>query len=436
MKYKATHPRIVRGESIHKTLEETKQESNNEDLKPIEEPLSYSVNLKDSYEEKKYLVPEMEYFINNTEIQKLSERIKLWIKVGYPVHLIGPTGCGKTSLAVHIAKELGRPVVWINGDESLTTKDLIGGYAQIKQESIRDNYIHNVFKSSDIIKPEWVDNPLAIACKYGYTLIYNEFSRAKPIANNVLLSVFEEGILELPARFGGEKYIKVHPDFRAILTSNSIEYAGVHVPQDALLDRMVGIYMDYYSFETEVQIVKEHTGLSEQETEKIVSIIRKIRDQTNDIQKPGIRSGIMVGKAMKKLNGNTKDYFDQLFVDVIATKTSSNAELLKKEKLVNEVISELNSEKESSNAETHEANKPVDKKAPGINKKQDPAPGSKTEKNASKTAPESNKKQEPVPGSKTEKNVSKAAPVNKKKQDPSPVIKTEKPADKAVSELA
>lgn len=263
MKYKATHQRVVRGKPIHKTLEETKQESNNEDLKPIKEPLSSSVDLKNCSEEKKYLVPEMEYFINNTEIQKLSERIKLWIKVGYPVHLIGPTGCGKTSLAVHIAKELGRPVIWINGDESLTTKDLIGGYAQIKQESIRDNYIHNVFKSSDIIKPEWIDNPLAIACKYGYTLIYNEFSRAKPIANNVLLSVFEEGILELPARFGGEKYIKVHPDFRAILTSNSIEYAGVHVPQDALLDRMVGIYMDYYSFETEAQIVKEHTGLSE-----------------------------------------------------------------------------------------------------------------------------------------------------------------------------
>ncbi|AKB45335.1 Gas vesicle protein GvpN [Methanosarcina vacuolata Z-761] len=435
MKYKATHQRIVRGKPIHKTLEETKQESDTEDLNPIKEPLPYSVNLKNCSEEKKYLVPEMEYFINNTEIQKLSERIKLWIKVGYPVHLIGPTGCGKTSLAVHIAKEIGRPVIWINGDESLTTKDLIGGYAQIKQESVRDNYIHNVFKSSDIIKPEWIDNPLAIACRYGYTLIYNEFSRAKPIANNVLLSVFEEGILELPSRFGGEKYIKVHPDFRAILTSNSIEYAGVHVPQDALLDRMVGIYMDYYSFETEVQIVKEHTGLPEKDTEKIVSIIRKIRDQTDDVQKPGIRSGIMVGKAMKKLNGNTKDYFDQLFVDVIATKTSSNAELLKKEKIVNEVILELNSEKESSNAEMHETDKSVDKTAPEINKKQDPVPVIKAEKTVSKTAPAVNKKQDPAPVIKTEKTVSKPAPAVDKKQDPAPMIKTEKTASKTTPEI-
>ena len=174
-------------------------------------------------------------------------------------------------------------------------------------------------------------------------------------------AVFEEGILELPSRFGEEKYIKVHPDFRAILTSNSVEYAGVHVPQDALLDRMVGIYMDYYSFETEVQIVNGHTGLSEKESEKIVSSIRKIRDQTNEAQKPGIRSGIMVGKAVKNLNGNVKDYFEQLFVDVIATKTSSNAELLKKKKLVIDVISELNSENTGSNAEPHRKEKPVNK---------------------------------------------------------------------------
>lgn len=361
MVYKATHQRIIRGKPIHKTLEETKQESVDGDLKKINEPFQSSANLKNSYKEQKYLVPEMECFINSSEIQELSERIKIWVKAGYPVHLIGPTGCGKTSLAVHIAKELGRPVVWINGDESLTTKDLIGGYAQIKQESIRDNYIHNVLKSSDVIKPEWTDNPLAIACKYGYTLIYNEFSRAKPFANNVLLSVFEEGILELPSRFGEEKYIKVHPDFRAILTSNSVEYAGVHVPQDALLDRMVGIYMDYYSFETEVQIVKGHTGISEKESEKIVSAIRKIRDQTNEAQKPGIRSGIMVGKAVKNLNGNVKDYFEQLFVDVIATKTSSNAELLKKKKLVIDVMSELNSENTGSNAEPHRKEKPVNK---------------------------------------------------------------------------
>jgi nitric oxide reductase NorQ protein len=357
MIYKATHPRKVRGESVHQPLSE-KRKQNQTNLKTIStleiheelKKQSYFINPKSLFTgnidtknlmQSEYFLPDTECFVEGPDVKELSERIKLWIGTGYPVHLIGPTGCGKTSLVMHIAKEIGRPVVWINGDDALTTKDLTGGYAQIKQESMRDHYIHNVIKSADIIKPEWIDNPLAIACKYGCTFVYNEFSRAKPTANNVLLSVFEEGILELPSKFGQERYLKVHPEFRAILTSNSIEYAGIHAPQDALLDRMVGIYMDYYSLETEIDIVRKHTNIPYEEAKNIVFVIRKIREQVNEVQKPGTRAAIMVGKAMKQLNGNARKYYNQLFIDVIATKTGSNEDLFRKEKLVNNVISEL-----------------------------------------------------------------------------------------------
>ncbi|PAV13092.1 gas vesicle protein GvpN [Methanosarcina spelaei] len=357
MIYKATHPRKVRGESVHQPLSE-KIKQNQTNLKTIStsemheklkkqscliDPKSLFIGNLDTKNliQSEYFLPNTDCFVEGPDVKELSERIKLWIGTGYPVHLIGPTGCGKTSLVMHIAKEIGRPVVWINGDDALTTKDLTGGYAQIKQESMRDHYIHNVIKSADIIKPEWIDNPLAIACKYGCTFVYNEFSRAKPTANNVLLSVFEEGILELPSKFGQERYLKVHPEFRAILTSNSIEYAGIHAPQDALLDRMVGIYMDYYSLETEIDIVRKHTNIPYEEAKNIVFVIRKIREQVNEVQKPGTRAAIMVGKAMKQLNGNAEKYYNQLFIDVIATKTGSNVDLFQKEKLVNNVISQL-----------------------------------------------------------------------------------------------
>jgi len=267
-------------------------------------------------------------------VTEMENRMKLWLKAGYPVHLIGPTGCGKTSLAVHVAKILGRPVVWINGDESITTSDLIGGYSQIQNESVRDNYIHNVFKSKDVLKIEWVDNPLSLACKYGYTLIYNEFSRTKPASNNILLSVFEEGVLELPTKFGEDRYIKVHPDFKAILTSNSIEYAGIHRPQDALLDRMVGIYADYYGRETEVQIVMEHTGISRGRAERIVNVVRSIRERLADPQKPGTRACIMIAKGLQTMKGQGSFNFEQLCIDVIANKTSSPEDMEEKKKLV------------------------------------------------------------------------------------------------------
>jgi gas vesicle protein GvpN len=268
----------------------------------------------------------------------MESRLALWLDAGYPVHLIGPTGCGKTSLAVHVAKELGRPVVWINGDEAISTSDLIGGYSQMQNESVRDNYIHNVFKTKDTMKIEWVDNPLSLACKYGYTLIYNEFSRTKPASNNILLSVFEEGILELPTKFGEDRYIKVHPDFKAILTSNSIEYAGIHRPQDALLDRMVGIYANYYGYETEVRIVVEHTGITLDKAEKIVNVVRSIRDKLPDAQKPGTRACIMIAKGMTFLNDHQNIDFKQLCIDVIASKTSSPADMEEKKKLVLDLV--------------------------------------------------------------------------------------------------
>ncbi|MCQ8902525.1 MAG: gas vesicle protein GvpN [Methanothrix sp.] len=343
MRYVVTHPRRVRGEPVHQTSREKKllESKENEDVEVrvrTREKARDPEALRKEIEEA-YLMPEVEHFVETPEVKEIETRMELWLEAGYPVHLIGPTGCGKTSLAIHVARQFGRPVVWINGDESITTADLIGGYAQIENESVRDKYIHNVFKSKDVIKVEWVDNPLTLACKYGYTLIYNEFSRTKPAANNVFLSVFEEGVLELPTKFGEDRYIRVHPDFRAILTSNSIEYAGIHRPQDALLDRMVGIYTDYYGYETEVKIVVEHTGLPQGMARKVVEIVRYLRERLPEAQKPGTRACIMIGKGLMLLNGKQGIGLDQICIDVIASKTSSRKEMEEKRELVYEAIS-------------------------------------------------------------------------------------------------
>jgi gas vesicle protein GvpN len=358
MRYAVKHPRRVRGEAVHKTTSDKKASelarkaatgSLDSEIEvrvrpPVfleEARFETSAETKRRAIEEAYLMPEVKHFIETPEVVAIKNRVKLWLQAGYPVHLIGPTGCGKTSLATYVAKELGRPVVWINGDEAITTTDLIGGYSQIENESIRDKYIHKVFKSKDVIKIEWVDNPLSLACKYGYSLIYNEFSRTKPAANNILLSVFEEGILELPTKFGEERYVKVHPDFKAILTSNSIEYAGIHRPQDALLDRMVGIYADYYGHDTEVKIVMEHTGLSAEQARRIVGVVRYIRDKLPDAQKPGTRACIMIAKGLKSLNGHGNINFEQICIDVIATKTCSPKDMEEKRMLVLESISQL-----------------------------------------------------------------------------------------------
>ena len=331
MRYQPMHEREVRGKRIHDTMQEKLSI-----LKRDENAAELSIERVEA----EFLVPTSENFVETDEVGKLKDRVKLWIKTGYPPHIVGPTGCGKTTLALQVAKELGRPAVWINGDEQMTTTDLIGGYSEMESESVRDRFIHNVLLAKDRTKFTWVDNPLTLACKYGYTLVYNEFSRAKPEANNVLLSVLEERILELPTFFGEERYIKVHPDFNIIFTSNSIEYAGVHKPQDALLDRMVDIYMDYYDFDTEVKIVQAHTGVSLREAEKVVKAVRIIREKMPEPYKPGTRAEIMTCQGLKAMDGYSKEDLEQIYMDVLVTKIGEPKELLKKSDLIRGILSE------------------------------------------------------------------------------------------------
>ena len=331
MRYVPTHKRKVRGKQIHDVMEEK--------FSSLEQEINVA-ELSIERVEAEFLVPTIENFVETKQVRGLKDRVYLWIKAGYPPHIVGPTGCGKTTLAMQVAKELGRPTVWINGDEQITTTDLIGGYSEMEAESVRDRFIHNVMLAKDRTKYTWVDNPLTLACKYGYTLVYNEFSRAKPEANNVLLSVLEEKILELPTMFGEERYIKVHPDFNIIFTSNSIEYAGVHRPQDALLDRMVDIYMDYYDFDTEVKIVRAHTGMSPREAKKVVKAARIIREKMPDPHKPGTRAEIMICQGLRAMDGYSKEDLEQIYMDVLATKIGSQKELLKKTDLINGILNE------------------------------------------------------------------------------------------------
>ena len=326
MGYIATHKREIIGKQIHETLEEKRKnekESENK-LKQIDASLSQLKKVLEIEKvESEYLVPEVKNWVETDAVKAIKARVKNWLSLKYPVHIIGPTGCGKTILALQAAKELGRPVVWINGDESVTTTDLIGGYSQVEVSTVRDKFIHNVYKDKDVLKADWVDNPLTLACKYGYTLLYNEFSRSKAAANNVLLSIFTEGILELPTQFGEERYVKVHPDFRAIFTSNSIEYAGVHRPQDALLDRMVGIYMNYYNKETESKIIAAQSGIKDEHSQPIVDVLRSLREKFPQEDLIGTRAGIMVAQALKLANKYDKQSIKQLMADVITSKTKN-----------------------------------------------------------------------------------------------------------------
>ena len=197
-----------------------------------------------------------------------------------------------------------QPVTLIHGDDEFGSSDLVGNDHGYRKSKLIDNFIHSVVKTEETMKTLWTDNRLTTACRYGHVLIYDEFTRSRPEANNVLLSVLGERLLNLPKKCnGGDGYLEVHPAFRAIFTSNPQEYAGVHKSQDALLDRLITIYMDHYGRETEVAITASSGGVSAEMAEQIVGprpLLPQAGSQRATSQHPGgdhDRAGSWVARA-------------------------------------------------------------------------------------------------------------------------------------------
>ena len=203
-------------------------------------------------------------FVETPFIKEIINRWMGYMKAGFPIHFRGNSGTGKTTLALRVAELLGRPVVMLHGDEELRTSDLVGSESGIYSRRLRDNFIASVLKEEEESYKQWVDNRLTVAVETGNTLIYDEFTRSRPEANNVLLSVLQEGILDLTKSHNGSNggYLKVHPNFHAIFTSNPEEYAGVHRSQDALRDRMITLDLGSLDEETEIAITTKKSRLS------------------------------------------------------------------------------------------------------------------------------------------------------------------------------
>jgi gas vesicle protein GvpN len=273
--------------------------------------------------------PALRQVVQNAEIATseaiadLERRALSYLGAGYPLHLRGPAGSGKTSLALRVAERLKRPIVLLVGDASFDTRRLVGGDEIKRTKRVVDRYISSVTKVESHTDAVWLDRALTVACMEGGTLVYDEFNRAPPSANNVLLTVLEERLLVLAKAGRGESYLPVHPQFRAIFTSNPTDHVGTNLAQDALTDRMITLDLESFDRDTEIAIVVARSGLKPRDAGRIVDTVRDFRASRSYAHRPTLRASIMIARIvgeMKLRVASDEPRFVQLCLDVLGSK--------------------------------------------------------------------------------------------------------------------
>jgi MoxR-like ATPase len=181
--------------------------------------------------------------------------------------LVGVPGLAKTLLVNTIARVLGLSYNRIQFTPDLMPSDIIG--TEILDESRQ-------FK--------FVKGPL-----FANIILADEINRTPPKTQSALLEAMQERAVTA----AGKRYALGNPFF-VLATQNPIEQEGTYPLPEAQLDRfMFNVWLDYPSFEEEIQVVKATTGNAEPSLQTILhgddivfyqQLIRKVPVPDNVLQ--------------------------------------------------------------------------------------------------------------------------------------------------------
>ncbi len=177
--------------------------------------------------------------------EEFSRQVLISLKEKEKILLVGPTGCGKSTLIEQLAARLNWPVVRVAASGGLTESDLLGEWTVRDGETVY-NY-----------------GFLPRAMKMGAICLIDEIDGIEPSVAFSIHQVMEARGKLVLLQNGGE-IIEPHESFRLVTTANSLGhgdetglYAGIKVLNAAFLDRFASVFeMSYMPPLLEAQIIR------------------------------------------------------------------------------------------------------------------------------------------------------------------------------------
>lgn len=237
--------------------------------------------------------------------------------------LTGEPGTGKGRLVRYAASKVNAPVPRVNLGARVTKDKLVGGFVPKNggEEKVQEEFeqakayadqrddlcLESALEYLGVReKFEWQDGLLTLAARNGWWFLADEINGAS--AENLfpffgLLEDDGSRTLELTER---SEVIEPHPGFRFVCTRNPTSKEGAKRMNNALLDRMYEMEVDYLPPRKEVDLVKSRTNLSEQQASDLVDLANNIRAAYD---KGEIRSKTVTPRMLFRIGRMANDLF-------------------------------------------------------------------------------------------------------------------------------
>ncbi|MCU0838801.1 MAG: CbbQ/NirQ/NorQ/GpvN family protein [Rhodospirillales bacterium] len=195
-------------------------------------------------------------------------------RLGLPLLLKGPTGCGKTRFVMHMAARLNLPLYTVACHDDLTAADLTGRY---------------LLKGGETV---WVDGPLTRAVRSGGICYLDEVVEARKDVTVVLHPLTDDRRI-LPLERTGE-ILPAPASFMLVVSYNPGYQNILKSLKPSTRQRFVALEFDFPPPAREIEIVATESGLPADRVEPLVRLANRLRALKGQDLEEGVSTRLLV----------------------------------------------------------------------------------------------------------------------------------------------